>query len=732
MMPTLKRIVLVAMCAAISSCAADSVGDNLPPELQFDVPPDIEWTAGDGIIRVTVTGQDPEGGPIELDIARGPDRADFRGQGSSRVFTWDPLPQDVTPSDAPPTQVVFVAEDQRGARAEKVLNITVLAGNGIPRFQNENSILHNVGSGQPVAFDVTVRDDDSSSVSIRMPAGLAPEGADFTKTGDFGGRFAWQPNDEQLARRVHTVKFVADDGQNEPVEQDVTIILKKSTTTDPGITPGNSECEWEQYVSYDSLGAQRDTGDYRITATLTTAGAAVFEKLVLNYTNGDVNDLELEWQSTDMAKSGDTFAAAIPNPILGEGQTETYFWEICAIDEDESSDDLPSVYCGPTSLYESFIAYAPDADACVGIPATELDFDFARSIEKEWSTGKSCEGGSEVWELGLGTQQEARVFVIYPSGQAPLVEVYDENQTLESTADSLECTGMSEIILQNTGAPTKKFIEVSGTPEAPDTPYHVVGYVSDTTDDASCADSSFEPNGTVAEATEIMAGTSSFNQMEICRSNDVDVYSFDLEIGQTIDVVASFTHTIGDIDMTLFSPGQEDSVGSDGFGVALAWGISDEETISYTATEAGTHWLVVYTVDNPNRYSLSFDISADVSQCVDNDIFEPNDTQQQAKVLPEQRSESIDICSNTEDWYSFLVLEWQLESFVIELEATNGSISDLEFEVWDLFGSVTAGRLENGKLVADFFPFTNGDHYVRVKSTGDVSYAATLSVNFSI
>jgi len=46
-----------------------------------------------------------------------------------------------------PLELVFWAEDDRGERSERVVTLTILAGNGVPRFTSSPSILHTSSSG---------------------------------------------------------------------------------------------------------------------------------------------------------------------------------------------------------------------------------------------------------------------------------------------------------------------------------------------------------------------------------------------------------------------------------------------------------------------------------------------------------------------------------------------------------------------------------------------------------
>lgn len=730
MITSLRKFVLVLLMILGASCGStdDLPVDNDPPELQLDVQPDLEWTAGDGIIRITATASDPDGDPVRIEMAQAPERSEFNSQGSWGVFTWDPLPSDVTPADQPPTRVVFAAIDEHDERTERVVSITVLASNGIPRFTNESSILHNAESDSPVSFDVVVRDDDSRSVAIRMPEAFAPEGAEFTRTGDLSGRFGWAPTAEQLAQRVHSVKFIADDGDHDPIEQNVTIIIRKSNATDSNPDdPNDASCRFETFVEYEPLGAQRGVENYEVRARLTGAGAQHFQKIVLNFTDGDgFNDRDLEWTSVDMKPDGEDFVGTIPNPLLEDAESIEYYWELCAIDS-ENQGDQP-ILCGPSSLYESFAAYAPESSECLDTWANGSEFSSSEDLTDDWAYGRLCAEAEDYWELGIGTEQEARFFVVYPRGKTPKIEVFDEDQNLLFEPEARECTGLTEFSIENTEEPVRRFVRVSGG--EPDTTYQIVADLYDLTDDAACVDADLEPNDTVANAVAVEESTT-FEDLEICRPNDVDIYAVDLEVGDRVTATAAFSHAVGDIDMVFFTPSQQEQVSRNGGAERYAYGVGDEETISHTATEAGTHWFVVYTVDNANRYSMEFNIEDEAVACVDNDPFEPNDTQSTAAFTSTQRHENLMICGGGFDWYKFFVIDWTSESFDISLEpGPDATAQSFTLEVWNTFGPLTTATESDGKLSTVFFAADNNDHYLRVTSSEDATYSLEIEVNF--
>ncbi len=721
-----RRLLFVALLVA--GCSADGNDGNQPPELEIDVPSELTYTVGDDVIRITLTAEDPEGGEVRFEVVDGPDRGELQSSTSNwAIFTWDPLAPDVTPADEP-RSLVFAAIDPQGARSEKVVRVRIQAGNGIPRFENSASILHTIGSGKPVAFDVTVRDDDSDSLNLRMPPGFAPAGAEFTSTGPKSGRFGWQPQAGQLEQRVHSVKFIADDGVNDPVEQDVTIILKKesSNVVDP---PEPSDCFFEDRVSYTAIDPQRGTEDVTVEARFEALNGDQYDKLILNYSNADpFNDFEVEWQSSEMTESEGVFTAQIPNPLLETGSDEYYF-EICAINEDAAPEDTRKILCGPTSLYESFIFYAPNSEECIDDAGFGNSFDNAETHdEQRFIYRRLCKADEDYFEFPLGTEQETFVYLVYPANARPTVEVFNADESpAQAVIEHSDCSGFTNVYVQNSGAPTKKFIRVTASNDSIDVPYQILFDTRDLGGEENCADASFEPNDDADDATEVTAASAQFAAMEICREDDVDVYAITAQAGEQIDAVATFTHSVGDLDMLLFSPSERDDVGRLGFGSDYSWSLNDNEEINYIAEESGTHYLAVYSEQGVNRYSLDINVDIPLPSCIDVGF---NHMQSTADILPQGTTNGLKVCAGEEDWYSFQVLDIT-ESFIIELTAeAEPMLQDFTIEVWDLFGKVSEGTMNNGKLRIDFFPFVTGTHWVKVTSSTDQNYTLDLTILF--
>ncbi len=217
---TLWGVALSALVAFVG-CNA---GENRAPELSLDVQSQQTYTVGEDIIRVEATATDPDGDAIDFAVDGAPNapRVNIQEFGNEALFTWNPTPADITDDD--PHRLIFSATDSRGAETQRVFSVFIRPGNGAPTFETSSSQIYNLGSDEPFTFEVVVDDPDDESLFLFMDSG--PDGATFQETGDMRGEFQWTPSESQRQKRLHTAVFEVDDGDNPPVNLEVSLILR--------------------------------------------------------------------------------------------------------------------------------------------------------------------------------------------------------------------------------------------------------------------------------------------------------------------------------------------------------------------------------------------------------------------------------------------------------------------------------------------------------------------------
>ena len=97
------------------------------------------------------------------------------------------------------------------------------------------------------------------------------------------------------------------------------------------------------------------------------------------------------------------------------------------------------------------------------------------------------------------------------------------------------------------------------------------------------------------------------HELYACNADD-DWFAIPLAAGARVDVMVGFAHASSDIDAYLFAPDADPT-----HDAPLAAGDStdDDETLTFTATAAGSYLLLVYGYDNREApYTLDVTVTA--------------------------------------------------------------------------------------------------------------------------
>jgi hypothetical protein len=726
---------------ALASVGCPNGGSNQAPRVILN--PDVlekSYTVGEQRVYLEVLAQDPEGDELSFDYtyrARNEqlsikNDATFLASpgGNEAVFSWDPGPGDVT-SGEDRIELIFIVTDEAGNRTERTLFLQIVPGNGEPRFENSDSLLYDDCCDTPLAFEVVVRDDDSEDVTITMPASRAPEGATFQQTSPKQASFRWKPTEMQSERRVHSVTFLADDGQHTPIEHKITILIPPGQSDGgPSIRDPDADlCAGEDAITHTPLGAQHDATaqTFPIEGELSAGAAQLYDRATLfwslsNPLSGDSRPL-----SIDMTLDGRQVSGELPNALLSTPGVETIFYKICL---SAGADNAQNVLCVPTASFYAFNVYRPGDSTCaedsVDLSTTPNDsFSEATSIPfASWSHYKLCADSKDFHSVELREGQEVRLFVSYPLEHRPLVKVYDQERTQLDLVEISDCAGLTTV---DVAAPVGEgdrtyYLEVVGD----DIPYFVTGVEFETGGD--CSDAANEPNATPGDATKLSSGQRA-EDLEICPSgDDVDVYAIELQDNERLTATMLHDAATNNLDMNLFAPSQSGEVaGNKNGGVAATFSVGeDEEVLEVEAPECGTHYLQVFN-NNATAASYSLEIDVAPTSCVDDDEFSCNHTRGSASLVGRNiGAYEVTLCPERDDWYRFLASP---VPYTAELEVrSGGSVSDVELEAYDADGDrVATGTVDGSTLRLAHTPESNGTLFFRVSADSAIEYTIAFS-----
>ena len=132
--------------------------------------------------------------------------------------------------------------------------------------------------------------------------------------------------------------------------------------------------------------------------------------------------------------------------------------------------------------------------------------------------------------------------------------------------------------------------------------------------DPECMEDSFEPNDTYEDATEFTTFNTESLSAQIC-GNNTDFYLINLEETSDLEILVNFTHSEGDLDISL--------VEANGESLALGVSSNDNERIFVESLPANSYYLIVYGfAGSENSYSISVNQSpsaGEMNECVIDD-----------------------------------------------------------------------------------------------------------------
>lgn len=604
------------VCVMLAAGCADAETEvNQAPVLTLDIGTQAEFVVGD-LIQIRASADDADGDPLTFSVEGLPERATLQTFPNSALMNWDPIASDVTTGEG--RKLVFVVKDNRGGRAERVVSLRILAGNGTPVFESPSSKLFNARSGQTLTFEVRVRDDDSNEVDLSMPADTAPQGATFAQTDQKVGIFSWAPTDTQLTQRVHSAIFVAADNQGAPVQQKVTFILQNPPGDTPGDdpnppTPGAS-CDAGQVITHAAPGAQRTVEDYELQAYLSPAGAQKYDTGFVFWSTVNPMQYDVEMESIEMKVGQGLMRAGIPNLLLAPGESKTIYYTICALDSTVDINEEDAFICAPASVYYSFVAYSPDSNFCADDDTSGTTFANATEVSAlSWEEHRTCADAADFHKVSVPADELAEVFVFYsltgsPGSDAlthPMdVAVFDQEMNLiEQAALRTECSGVNYILLEAGSSARTWYIKV--TPRAgAEMPYQITAFHSaepgeDPVEPVCVDDDAFGPDNRSPEEAPLI-DDGEYTGLTVCGGESAaDWYTNILGVGDSVyaELKVEQGAPLSEIYFAAYS--------SSGAPKAIGQLESGSSIIEFEATEEDLYYYIV-EAPGETRYTLFF------------------------------------------------------------------------------------------------------------------------------
>jgi len=257
-----------------------------------------------------------------------------------------------------------------------------------------------------------------------------------------------------------------------------------------------------------------------------------------------------------------------------------------------------------------------------------------------------CPGDEDWFDLYVSGGETLTLWLVHDPGEGDIdVELWDQTGTIllasATTNDHVEALYYTPAV----GEPVYARIFQAPSGDAGDFPGNGYDLTAFFGPDPGCVDDGNEQNDSHLDATTSTIGLDS--GLRACEFDD-DWYRTDLLTGQTLDVSAFFSHAEGDIALELYT---SDLTLLDSSNTA-----TDDESVSWTATYDGIHYVKLYLdtdagVDAGNGYDLGQFVTVS-AVCMD-DALEDNDNYGGGTFVsgtPYLETSTVS-CHGDEDWF---------------------------------------------------------------------------------
>jgi hypothetical protein len=560
-----------------------------------------------------VRASDPQAGGLDFDFDSDidglEDRAEIRiyGDGSSAVFRWTPLAQDVG------VHYVDFQVSNGGGTTTETVSIEVMAAeslNNAPIFRQPlgTGTTLDLSAKACLELDVVVEDSDTAEVTIAQEQPVI-EGATLEVTGGLTATWNWCPTAEQIeAQDRYGLTLAADDGSNPKTIKNYLIVLRRAPKPDcPGGAP----------VVTHTPGDESTLVGLTITADISDDVGLKSDPLFYYSASdpGATPDLGQMTQLTMILLSGDsrngTWGADVPNPVasMPAGSMATLYYVIVAQDNDDDMGDCDHITQGPDAGAFSMTVTNPGGSGGLGLCETctadvqcgDGDDNCVRvGTTGSYFCGRNCTADAE---CGAG---------YYCS--VTMLSSIDGVAARQCIPDDFSC---------DTGGPGP----------------------------TTCSDDTYEDNDTRTQASAEPALPPGTYSLTSCPDGSFadDEDWFKVTITGDSNVTVSITGgSATDLDLSL--------VDNAGATVVVSNGLTSSESVA-TCLEAGTYFIRVYAFGTgENDYTLTWSkttTSSCAGSCSD-DSEEPDDNYMASRRVDDTypyTSDTNAICADDDDWF---------------------------------------------------------------------------------
>jgi hypothetical protein len=673
------RILRLSLLAALAGCGPDTAPQLAPIS-------DVSGYVGSEItimLRAQATGH------IDFDFAA-PDIMDLKSRAErptitsyadgTAIFRWTPLGRDVGA-----WTFDFSASDGRAAGHEAV-RITVDPAGGArgPVFRSPTGTGSTLDLNVHTCFNIDVIADDPevTRVTLGLAEG-APDGATLTQNGDFAGKLAWCPTQDQANGQDRwPIVLTADDGQN-PVAQKryVLVLLLPPKPNCPGMAP---------VIMHTPPGDQTTLANLDILATVTDDMGIKGNPLLYYSTQSPGTPPDLSRMTMlDMPRTSGTaingnYRGTIPNPVAASGGSATLYYVIVAQDNDD-----PAGACDHTTEAGPF-SFVVTAGGGQTVPYCGTCI-----ADAQCGAGNLC--------VRLGTASDSFCLADCNDGQACPTGATCSAQPIASISG-----GSRRQCVPDTGSCTGGGMTMC-----------VDDYLEDNDHRLSI------PNPT---SHDIPAGD--YPNLMICPAgqsdNDEDWYRMDISAETEVVAHIDFDTTRGDLDLAL--------VNGSGTVVRQSYGVGNSESIRQCITNPGIYYFHVFSFFPPTTNGYSMHLERNVGSCCVDDALEPNDDADHATPTnpapgTPYTASGLQICGGNDDFFAVPLLAG--DTVVVDLTFTQAnSTQDLDIHFYDRDGTTDLTPcppcdVTNGQGTS------SNEHFTRAITTSGTYYVVVRGFNGS-